>query len=179
MLAHAGGTDEAIGVAMLFAGLWIGWAGVSRLRGRGFPRLPIPAAYALIGLAVALAIGAAVIPRAVFAPSPAAVRPTTEASIVFEEPLADTVVTGGEILVVVDVTGGAVAGAGVDDPDAGHVHLSIDGRLVAMAYEPEMALPIADLAPGPHSVEAEYVASDHGPFSPRVVATVRFVKDQP
>ena len=29
-------------------------------------------------------------------------------------------------------------------------------------------------APGPHVLRAEFVAVDHGPFRPRVMATVRF-----
>ena len=59
MLAHAGAADESLSVVLLFAGLWVGWIGWSRLKGRGFPRLPTGGAVVLLGVGIALAIGAA------------------------------------------------------------------------------------------------------------------------
>ena len=56
--------------------------------------------------------------------------------------------------------------------DRGHIHLSIDGQLIAMPLRLDERLP--DLPPGPHTVEAEFVASDHLPFANRVVAAVTF-----
>jgi len=57
-------------------------------------------------------------------------------------------------------------------PDRGHIHLSVDGQLVAMPLRLDERLPT--LSPGPHTVEAEFVASDHLPFANRVVAAVTF-----
>jgi hypothetical protein len=63
-------------------------------------------------------------------------------------------------------TGGALR------PDQGHIHLSVDGNLVAMPYG--LSEPVPGLAPGPHTIEAEFVASDHLSFANRVVAAVTF-----
>jgi hypothetical protein len=57
------------------------------------------------------------------------------------------------------------------EPNEGHIHLSVDGRLVSMTTGLT-----ADIAasPGPHELVAEFVAVDHGPFDPRVQATTTF-----
>jgi hypothetical protein len=55
-------------------------------------------------------------------------------------------------------------------PNQGHVHLYLDGSLVAMTGL-EASLSVA---PGTHTLRAEFVASDHGPFSPPVMAEVTF-----
>ena len=69
MLPHAGGADESLGVLLLFSGLWVGWAGWSRLKNKGFPRLPTRVAYVLVAAGVVLAVSAAVIPRRIFGPT--------------------------------------------------------------------------------------------------------------
>ena len=50
-------------------------------------------------------------------------------------------------------------------PDRGHVHLYVDDSLVSMNYGLDQDLA---LAPGTYALKAEFVASDHAPFSPRV-----------
>jgi hypothetical protein len=57
-------------------------------------------------------------------------------------------------------------------PDQGHLHLLVDGRLVAMDYGLHERLPT--LAPGQHLVQVEFVAADHAPFEPRVLAQAAF-----
>ncbi len=57
-------------------------------------------------------------------------------------------------------------------PDEGHIHLSVDGQLVAMPIaltDRLTALPL-----GVHTLEAEFVGADHLPFANRVVAAVTF-----
>ena len=57
-------------------------------------------------------------------------------------------------------------------PTEGHIHVSRDGNVVAMAYSDTQVL--KGLTPGPHSVQVDYVATDHIPFSNRVTAAVLF-----
>jgi hypothetical protein len=61
---------------------------------------------------------------------------------------------------------------GILRPDEGHIHLSLDGQLVAMPSQLTDPLPL--LRAGRHTVEVEFVASDHLPFADRVVAAVTF-----
>ena len=70
MLAHAGSADESLSLVMAFTGLWIGWAGWSRLRGKGFPRMARPAALACVGVAVAIIVAAGFVPGALLGPKP-------------------------------------------------------------------------------------------------------------
>jgi hypothetical protein len=58
-------------------------------------------------------------------------------------------------------------------PDQGHVHLLVDGKLVAMNYRLDERLP--KLTPGQHLVQVEFVAADHAPFDPRVLAQAAFI----
>lgn len=184
MLAHAGAADESLSVVLLFVGLWVGWVGWSRLRGRGFPRLPTAAAVALIGVAIAFAVSAAVVPRMLFpATNPVALpatpsgpRPASTATLSFEQPKEGANETGDRLAVVLDLEGGRIVDTASTDltPDTGHVHLVLDGKLISMTYGLVQEVDLSTLEPGDHTLEAEYVAADHGPFSPRVTATVDF-----
>jgi hypothetical protein len=57
-------------------------------------------------------------------------------------------------------------------PDQGHIHLLVDGKLVAMNYGLDERLP--NLTPGQHLVQVEFVAADHAPFDPRVLTQAAF-----
>jgi hypothetical protein len=57
-------------------------------------------------------------------------------------------------------------------PDQGHLHLLVDGKLVAMNYGLDERLPT--LTPGQHLVQVEFVAADHAPFDPRVLTQAAF-----
>jgi len=50
-------------------------------------------------------------------------------------------------------------------PDEGHVHLYVNNVLVSMNYGLEQDIPVQ---PGSLVLKAEFVASDHAPFNPRV-----------
>lgn len=191
MLAHQGAVDETLSVVLLFGALWVGWVGWSRLKGKGFPRLPAWAGPALLAVAAALAVTAAVVPRAIFAPSPATStgtsasdqgpRPSSTAALGFTAPTDGQTVSGDEVEVVLDLQGGRIVEDTSTDlaPDTGHVHLVLDGELVSMTYGLVQVVDLRSVPPGSHTLQAEYVAADHAPFDPRVTAVVRFETEGP
>lgn len=179
MLAHAGGADETLSVALVFAALWVGWIGWSRLRDRGFERIGRRGAVGLLALAGAFAVASATLPRAIF-PGPATGdRPTSTATLAFREPADGVVGTGDRLPVALDLRGARITDrTSTDlDPALGHLHLSVDGRLVSMTSDTSTVVDLRELAPGTHTLEAEFVAADHGPFSPRVLARVSFTTE--
>jgi hypothetical protein len=53
----------------------------------------------------------------------------------------------------------------------------VDGSIVSMTYGTEQRVPLGGLEPGPHVLQAEFVAADHAPFDPRVTAREQFVME--
>jgi hypothetical protein len=107
-------------------------------------------------------------------PAPAAsARPRSSATLKILEPLPGSSVTEGQVHVKLELTGGQIVPQTSTNlvPDKGHVHLSLDGKLVSMTYGLEQDFPVT---PGRHLVQAEFVAMDHAPFNPRVMATAAF-----
>jgi hypothetical protein len=99
-------------------------------------------------------------------------RPTTTAHLVILHPTPNEV-TGTKVTLQLGLSGATVVQRtnGPLTPNEGHIHVSVDGQLVSMAYGTTQDL---DLKPGDHSVQAEFVATDHAPFANRVVAAVLF-----
>lgn len=58
-------------------------------------------------------------------------------------------------------------------PDEGHIHVKLDGQLQSQTAGTSFNL--EDVKPGSHVVQVEFVASDHVPFDPRVVAGASFI----
>jgi hypothetical protein len=183
LLAHAGAVDESLALLLLTAGLWTGWAVVSRVRGTGFPGMPVGAAWGLGVLAVALMVSALIVPRALFPRTPVATpslgpgaRPSSTAALAIDRPDPGEDATGSELNVVMTLEGGTIVEASDTrlTPDTGHIHLSLDGEVVSMTYGLVQVVDLRGLAPGEHTLEAEYVAADHGPFDPRVTYTITF-----
>ena len=181
MLAHAGGADESLGVFMVLAGLWTGWAARTRIRERGFLRVPLWVAWGGVTLSLILIAGSAVVPTRLFprtitlASGP---RPASTATLSIVRPADGATVTGNDLEVVMQLPGGTIVTTTSTKltPDTGHVHLSLDGRVVSMTYGLVQVVSVRSLAPGEHTLQAEFVAADHGPFQPRVTASVTFVK---
>jgi hypothetical protein len=102
-------------------------------------------------------------------------RPSSNAQLQIISPTPDEV-TGPDVHVVLNLVGGTVVPAtqlgGPLRGNEGHIHVSVDGQLVSMAYSTTQDL--HGCAPGPHSLQAEFVAIDHFPFSNRVRNSVLF-----
>ncbi len=120
-------------------------------------------------------------PHAGHVPSPGAsataARPSSPATIRIVKPRNGDVLTTQRVAIVIELVGARIASATSTTltPRDGHVHLYVDNSLASMNYGLEHAI---DLPRGAHVVKAEFVAADHGPFSPRVfspevVVTVR------
>jgi hypothetical protein len=182
VLGHAGGSDESLGIFMFVAGLWVAWAAVSRIRGVGFARIPLGAAWAGAALSAVVVAGALVVPDRVFPATPtpsSGARPASTASLTIERPSQNATVSGDDLEVVLRLDGGTIVDSTSTTltPDTGHVHVSLDGEVVSMTYGLVQSVSLRSVAAGTHLLQAEFVAADHGPFEPRVTAVVRFVKE--
>lgn len=126
-------------------------------------------------LLVAGALLAGCSPRAQSPPAQPAtqVRPRSTATLRFVSPVPGAVVTGPALHVRLVLTGGTIVPETSTHltPDRGHVHLILDGRVVSMAYGVEQDVQVT---PGDHLLQAEFVATDHFPFNPRVVTSATF-----
>lgn len=102
-------------------------------------------------------------------------RPSTTAKLQIVDPTPNQV-TGPNLTVKVNLIGATIVPAtNVGRPEngtEGHIHVSVDGRIVQMAYKDQQD--IGPLTPGQHNLTAEFVATDHLPFANRVVAAVLF-----
>lgn len=101
------------------------------------------------------------------------VRPRSTATLRILNPAPGTTVSGRTLHVRLALTGARIVPQTSLHltPDRGHVHLSLDGRVVSMAYGLEQDVAVT---PGDHLLQAEFVATDHFPFNPRVVTSVTF-----
>ncbi len=99
--------------------------------------------------------------------TPSGTRPSSPATLSITSPTDGSTVTGSSVHVAVDLQGAQVvqATSSTISPDRGHVHLYIDGNLQYMQYTLAQDFPVH---PGVYTIKAEFVASDHFPFSPRV-----------
>jgi hypothetical protein len=106
--------------------------------------------------------------------SSASTRPTTPAQLRIVAPAPNQVVQGTTTTVTLELTGAKIVPqtSTVLHPDEGHVHLSLDGQLVSMTFG--LTDQLTNLTPGTHTLQADFVASDHAPFANRVTSIVIF-----
>lgn len=101
-------------------------------------------------------------------------RPSSTVSLRFVSPADGQVVPsdGSGVDVRLQLDGGQVVPFTSlhVQPDQGHIHLSLDGKLVAMTSL-EATIPVT---PGTHRLQAEFVAADHLSFDPPVTTTITF-----
>jgi hypothetical protein len=100
-------------------------------------------------------------------------RPHSTATLTILTPVPGATVTSRTLHVRLQLTGATVTPQTSTHltPDRGHIHLILDGRVVSMAYGVEQDVSVT---PGDHLLQAEFVATDHFPFNPRVVKSVTF-----
>lgn len=94
-------------------------------------------------------------------------RPASPAMVSIVEPTNGQTLSGSSIHVVLQLTGATIVPATTTTitPTTGHVHLYVDNQLVSMNYGLEQDIQVH---PGTYVLKAEFVASDHAPFDPRV-----------
>jgi hypothetical protein len=94
-------------------------------------------------------------------------RPSSPAVVAITEPAVGATLKGPTVHVAITLTGAQIVQATSTDvrPDEGHVHLYVNSQLVSMNYGLTQDI---SLQPGTYVLKAEFVASDHVPFNPRV-----------
>ena len=107
-------------------------------------------------------------------PSVSADRPASTAKLAIVAPKNGQVVTGTTVQMKVSLKDATIVPAATTDivPDEGHLHVLLDDQLISMTGDTTQLL--ANLTPGQHLLKVEFVASDHAPFDPRVIAAVAF-----
>lgn len=173
VLAHVGACSRSEAISTLVViGLVVGavvrpWRPPT-LRGRGGAAL---ACVVLVGSLTLSGCGGTGTSKK--ASTSTATRPTTTAKLRIVRPAANAQ-TGPDTTLEIALQGAHVVPqtAGPLRPDEGHIHVSVDGKLVSMAFETTQELHA--LTPGSHTLQAEFVAADHVPFRNRVTAAVIF-----
>jgi hypothetical protein len=89
-------------------------------------------------------------------------------------PTNGEVIHGSTVPVKVKLTGATIVQATSTNivPTQGHLHLYLDDQIESMNFSD--ATTIGDVSPGLHTLKVEFVATDHLPFDPRVIAQVAF-----
>ncbi len=138
--------------------------------------LPVPRSVGVAALVAAALVAAGCAgrgPGGSPATQPSGPRPQSTATLAITSPAPGEHIAGSALHVRVRLTGGTVVPQTSTDlkPDKGHIHLSLDGKVVSMAYGVEQDVTVT---PGPHLLTAGFVATDNFPFNPRVLKTVTF-----
>jgi hypothetical protein len=175
VLGHVGipGLAPFIAMGLFFAAMGAGFGAYALLQDRHSG----PQRVVGIGLAVVAAgcLGVATAFPLIIHASPTFTRPSTSARLEILSPRQGEVLSGDPATVVVrlSVAGGKIVSFSSLHlvPNEGHIHLYLDGKLMSMTTGLDAQI---TAAPGPHTLRAEFVAVDHGPFRPRVLATVTF-----
>ena len=176
MMAHAGGSslDEFVAQLMLFGAIALGVAGwlvhgkAAWWRSWGF-----------IAIAVLLASGAFVVPQRTLRQRPAKIRPVAGLATVDILAPADGVVVRAEIL---DVAVSAeniklVPGSQKARTGVGHLHVTVDRTLLSQAGGLHTRVDLRPFKHGVHTLVIEFVAADHGSFTPPVRDSITFDKE--
>jgi hypothetical protein len=101
-------------------------------------------------------------------------RPSSTAELSIVSPDNGEVIRGSRVDLRLRLEGATIVPQTSMDPkpDEGHVHVLLDDALISMTEGLEQVIP--DIEPGMHRLTVEFVATDHAPFDPRVVAVAVF-----
>jgi hypothetical protein len=101
-------------------------------------------------------------------------RPSSPATLTILSPTNGQVVHGTTVELKVLLKNAKVVPATTTHivPTQGHLHVILDNRLISMNFTTSQL--ITDLTPGQHLLKVEFVASDHLPWDPRIIAGVAF-----
>jgi hypothetical protein len=107
-------------------------------------------------------------------PGATADRPSSTGKLRIAAPRNGQIVKGTNLTLKLDLTGAKIVQATTTkiQPDQGHVHVMLDGKLISMNYKLSEKLPKLSL--GTHLIQVEFVAADHLPFDPRVLTQAAF-----
>jgi hypothetical protein len=107
-------------------------------------------------------------------PTVSADRPASTAKLSILTPKNGQVIHGSTVDMKVSLKDATIVPATSANivPDEGHLHVILDDQLISMTGETSQLL--SNLTPGQHLLKVEFVASDHAPFDPRVIAAVAF-----
>jgi len=164
---------KGVQALLLLGCLGLAWTAVRARDVRIFGR-PRYASRALALLATAALVLAFVAPS-MLGTKIASVRPSTAARLTILSPRPQQVLRGDPATVRIRLR---LAGARVVSytsahlvPDRGHIHLYLDGTILANGTRTSATV---YAHPASHRITVQFVAVDHGPFSPPVTASVRF-----
>ena len=101
-------------------------------------------------------------------------RPSSTAKLSILSPTNGQVIHGGTVALKVSLKDAKIvpATSAVLKPNEGHLHVILDNLLISMTTGLQLSIP--NVPPGPHLLKVEFVANDHAPFDPRVIAAVAF-----
>jgi hypothetical protein len=101
-------------------------------------------------------------------------RPASTAKLSILSPTNGQVIHGGTVALKVSLKDAKIvpATSAVLKPNEGHLHVILDNLLISMTTGLQISIP--NVPPGPHLLKVEFVANDHAPFDPRVIAAVAF-----
>lgn len=175
-VGHAGGSsfDEFVAQVMLFVAIALGVTGWLAHGRAAWWR-----SWGFVGVAVALAASAFVVPQRYLRVTPAKTRPAAgTASVEILAPAEGAVVRGETLQAAIDIKNmRLVETSRTVRTGEGHVHVMIDNVLLSMAGGPTTRVDIRAFEPGPHTLTFELVAADHGTFVPRIRDSIAFTKE--
>jgi Family of unknown function (DUF6130) len=106
--------------------------------------------------------------------APVSDRPSSPAKVEIITPTNGEVIHGSTVAVKVKLSNATIVPQTSTNitPTEGHLHLYLDDQIESMNVSD--ATTIGDVSPGLHTLKVEFVATDHLPFDPRVIAQVAF-----